>query len=165
MEIRLATASDLPAVRAVLVETWHATYDSIYGREEVAKITSAWHSISALEEQGRRTDFIRLIAIDGRTVVATSGASLLDGSAAIKLHQLYILPSHQKRGLGLRLIAETAKRFPGATRLECEVEPQNSAAVSFYENAGFVRVGEVPHCGADGSGIRAWLFAKNLACH
>ncbi|TIU66551.1 MAG: GNAT family N-acetyltransferase, partial [Mesorhizobium sp.] len=49
MFVRTASERDLVAVRALLVETWHATYDAIYGAERVTAITDAWHSITSLK--------------------------------------------------------------------------------------------------------------------
>jgi len=49
--IRPAILSDLPAVQRVLVETWHATYDNIYGRQVVDRIVEEWHALSALRAQ------------------------------------------------------------------------------------------------------------------
>ena len=48
MFVRTASERDLQAVRDLLVETWHATYDHIYGVERVAAITDDWHSIASL---------------------------------------------------------------------------------------------------------------------
>jgi hypothetical protein len=42
MFVRTAGERDLAAVRDLLVETWHATYDSIYGAERVTEITDEW---------------------------------------------------------------------------------------------------------------------------
>ena len=39
MFVRSAGERDLAAVRELLVETWHATYDPIYGAERVTAIT------------------------------------------------------------------------------------------------------------------------------
>ena len=39
MFVRTASARDLPAIRALLVATWHDTYDGIYGVERVTAIT------------------------------------------------------------------------------------------------------------------------------
>ena len=39
MFVRTAGAQDIKAIRALLIETWHATYDSIYGVEKVTEIT------------------------------------------------------------------------------------------------------------------------------
>ena len=49
MFVRSAGERDLAAVRALLVETWHATYDAIYGAERVAAITDSWHSMGSLK--------------------------------------------------------------------------------------------------------------------
>ena len=39
--MRTASERDLDAMRALLVETWHATYDAIYGVDRVTAITDA----------------------------------------------------------------------------------------------------------------------------
>ncbi len=48
MFVRTASERDLVAIRALLVETWHATYDAIYGAAKVTEITDEWHSIASL---------------------------------------------------------------------------------------------------------------------
>ena len=49
--IRPAVPEDLTAVRALLVETWHDTYDALLGAERVTEITNSWHSIDNLGRQ------------------------------------------------------------------------------------------------------------------
>ena len=49
--LRPAAADDLPAVRALLVETWHDTYDALLGAQRVTEITTDWHSIKNLRRQ------------------------------------------------------------------------------------------------------------------
>ena len=72
--IRDAEAADLPAVRALLVETWHATYDGIYGWQRVAEITNAWHSLENLGAQLGRENGAFLVALVGSEIVATASA-------------------------------------------------------------------------------------------
>ena len=72
--IRDAEAADLPAVRALLVETWHATYDGIYGWQRVAEITNAWHSLENLKAQLGRDEGVFLVALVGEEIVATASA-------------------------------------------------------------------------------------------
>jgi hypothetical protein len=48
MFVRSASERDLAEVRALLVETWHATYDAIYGDERVTEITDDWPSLASL---------------------------------------------------------------------------------------------------------------------
>jgi hypothetical protein len=49
--IREASETDLPAVRALLVETWHDTYDALIGVQRVTEITNSWHSFGTLATQ------------------------------------------------------------------------------------------------------------------
>ena len=42
MWVRTASKRDLPAISRLLGETWHATYDAIYGAERVGEITGEW---------------------------------------------------------------------------------------------------------------------------
>ncbi len=50
-----------------MVETWHATYDGIYGWQRVAEITNAWHSLENLQAQLERGD-IFMVALLGEEI-------------------------------------------------------------------------------------------------
>lgn len=160
-EIRLARPDELGAVQRLLKTVWHATYDATIGPEQVETITESWHALHALEAEGRRDNHVRLVAVCDREIVATSGATLIDGEL-IELHQLYILPAHQRRGLGRKLFDATLAQFPGARRVGLEVEPHNAGAIAAYEAWGFHCLGEVADCGREGSGIRALVYEKRL---
>ena len=47
--VRTASERDLAKVSALLGETWHATYDALYGADKVSEITARWHSVPALK--------------------------------------------------------------------------------------------------------------------
>ncbi len=106
MWVRSATEADLQAVHELLVETWHATFDDILGRETVDAVTGRWHSIAALKANLKRpySEF----------VVADNGEGGIDGMAfasqsedgAASLHQLYVRPETQVQGIGTMLLAE-----------------------------------------------------------
>ena len=133
--IRDAEAADLPAVRALLVETWHATYDGIYGWRRVAEITNAWHSLENLQGQLGR-DGVFMVALLGEEIVATSSARLEPDRAAL-LTRLYVLPARQCVGIGRTLLQVTLACFPHAPVVRLEVESQNEPAIAFYERMGF----------------------------
>ena len=97
--IRDAEAADLPAVRALLVETWHATYDGIYGWQRVAEITNAWHSLENLQSQLGREEGVFLVGLVGEEIVATASARPERDGAAL-LTRLYVLPARQGVGFG-----------------------------------------------------------------
>ena len=66
--VRTAGEADLDAVRALLVDTWHATYDGIYGAERVNEITDDWHSIASLRRCLTRPNSEFLVADDGEHI-------------------------------------------------------------------------------------------------
>ena len=66
--IRTAGRADLPKISALLSETWHDTYDEIYGVERVSEITQSWHSQKALEPRLGRPESEFIVADDGARI-------------------------------------------------------------------------------------------------
>ncbi|MDX7324835.1 hypothetical protein, partial [Providencia rettgeri] len=65
MWIRSATKDDLATVRELLVETWHATYDDVYGVEKVNAVINRYHSLDALKKQLAKPYSEFILADDG----------------------------------------------------------------------------------------------------
>ena len=161
--VRTASPRDLEAVSALLAETWHATYDGLYGAEKVGDLTARWHSVPALKARLERRDAEFVVADDGRDIAGMAYAAMMkDRSKTAMLHQLYVRPKFQGQGIGRDLFAELETCFPDATLMRLEVEPQNGRAIAFYEMLGFAKVGETANCGDDRSGIPAWVFEKAI---
>lgn len=161
ISIRPATAADVPAVRDVLVTTWHDTYDAIYGLQRVNAVTADWHSADAL---GRLVSFgpaSLMIAVRDGKIIATATARMIAATQA-KLDRLYVLPSAQGHGIGTRLMRETLSRLPDASTVVLEVEPQNRKAVDYYRAQGFSYVRGIADCCRAGSGIPADLYQRAL---
>jgi ribosomal protein S18 acetylase RimI-like enzyme len=135
--VRTATEHDLVAVNRLLVETWHDTYDSLLGVERVTQITSAWHAIAKLAEQIAAPDSSFLVAEEQGRIVGHAVGHVRPQHAML-LARLYVLPAHQRRGIGARLLSELVARQPGCARIVAEVEPDNVKAVSFYRRHGFI---------------------------
>jgi ribosomal protein S18 acetylase RimI-like enzyme len=147
-KIRTVTATDLEAVRDVLRETWHATYDGLFGAAEVDAISARWHAIDVLKSQMAAHDSAFLVAEYDDVVVATSFASQIKPGEVV-LDRIYVLPIAQGIGIGQALLKESLARFPGAATVRLEVEPRNTGAIKFYEAQGFTRVGAIRQCGGD----------------
>lgn len=162
MFVRTASQRDLDAIRALLGETWHATYDAIYGAERVAAITADWHSLASLRVQLDRPHSELLVADDGSGIGGMAYASADKSGRTVMLHQLYVRPSHQGRGIGGMLLEEILDSFPEAETFRLEVEEANLNAVAFYEAAGFVQVGRTASCGREQSGIPALVMERRL---
>lgn len=160
--IRPATIADLPAIRALLVETWHATYDNLYGAARVTEITDDWHSLVNLAVQLGREGSVFLVAELGQAIHATSLARAKAGGE-VMLDRLYVRPAVQGQGIGRRLLEATLERFSADSTVQLEVEPRNVAAIRFYARHGFVVVGGTLDCGGAGSAISARIMARHGA--
>ncbi len=162
MFVRTAGERDLDAVRDLLVETWHDTYDPIYGAGKVTEITDEWHSVAALAKRLVQPNADFLVADDGTRLGGMAYAATKAGGKTVMLHQLYVRPGLQGRGIGGMLLDEIIESFPDADRIRLEVEAANARAIAFYLTQGFVEVGRTENCGADESGLPALIFERSL---
>ncbi|MFN3548488.1 MAG: GNAT family N-acetyltransferase [Mesorhizobium sp.] len=163
MFIRTAGASDLPAIRALLTETWHATYDAIYGADRVSAISDDWHSLPSLRTRLDRPDAEFVVADDGAEIAGMAFAAAIEDGKTVELSQLYVRPGRQGQGIGGLLLDEIIESFPDAERIRLEVEPANARAIAFYRTQGFVEIGRTENCGGDLSGIAALIMERPLA--
>lgn len=163
MFIRTASERDIPLTRALLVETWHDTYDPIYGAEKVTALTDEWHSIPALTARlsHPRSEF--LVADDGKKIGGMAFAEADETGKTVKLQQLYVLPSMQGAGLGGMLLDEVIESFPEANRMELRVDPSNAKGIAFYLAQGFAETGRTADCGRPGSALPVLIFARVLS--
>ena len=129
--VRPAAHDDLPAVRDLLVETWHDTYDGLIGAVKVTEITNARHSIEALAPQFALADAWFLIAEEGGRSVGHVFAHARTPPALV-IARLYVSPEWQRRGIGSRLMGAALAQHPQARVMRLEVEAGNAKGLSFY---------------------------------
>lgn len=151
--LRPATPADIPALRALLVETWHKTYDPIFGAEKVTEITGRWHSEARLAEQIGAAAAAphrerQWVAEEAGRLLATIAVHAL-APEKLEIGRLYVLPSAQGRGIGEKLMLAVLAQFPEARTARLDVEPGNAQAIRFYTRFGFrvARAGSA--CGGD----------------
>lgn len=162
--VRTASERDLAKVSALLAETWHATYDALYGAGKVSAITARWHSVPALKSRLERKDSEFVVADNGRELAGMGYVAMAkDRPKTAFLHQLYVLPRHQRQGIGRDMFAELETCFPDAKTMLLEVDPRNAAAVAFYLAHGFLKVGEARHTADDVSDVPLHVYEKPLA--
>ncbi len=162
MWIRTAGERDLPTIHALLVETWHDTYDAIYGVEKVSEINDTWHTLDRLRERLTQPGTEFIVADNGEKICGVAFASTDDGKL-IQLHQLYVSPLVQGQGAGKLLLEEIAMCFPDMRCIRLEVEESNSSAVAFYAHLGFAEAGRTENCGAPDSGLPALVLEKHFS--
>ena len=142
MFIRTASERDLPAISKLIGETWHATYDGIYGVETVDRITASFHSVVALKKRfdWPRSEF--LVADDGKAIAGMAFAAALgDQSRIVDLHELDVHPAMQGRGIGGMLLQEIEESFFESEILRLELDSRNARAIGFFTVEGFSQTG------------------------
>ncbi len=162
MWVRTAAKKDLVIIQGLLAETWHATYDNIYGRDRVSEITRDWHSLDALEKQLNAPKSEFLVADDGNIIAGMAYGRQISDSE-VKLAQLYVLPEFQGRGVGALLLDEIEQSFFEVPTISLEVEEKNTGALAFYSKRGFIQTGSTDNCGKNDSAIAAIIMSKNRA--
>ncbi len=147
--IRTATEGDLEAVKALLGETWHATYDAIFGAARVAEITSRWHAVEALRGHLEMPDAVFLVGLEDAGIAGTASARRVT-PGHVTLQWLYVLPRLQGLGYGKRLMDRAIGHFRDTRRVTLDVEPRNSGAIGFYKAQGFSQIAleERDHAGS-----------------
>jgi len=160
MFVRTASERDLKVVRELLVETWHDTYDAIYGAARVTEITDDWHSLASLKSRLTRPNAEFLVADDGKQLGGMAYAESAPDGRSVMLRKLYVRPAFQGRGIGGMLLDEIIESFFDATRFTIEVEEANAKAIGFYRAQGFEQVGQTGNCGEAGSGMPALVFER-----
>lgn len=158
--IRDANADDLPAIRDMLITTWHDSYDNIYGEDRVNDIIARWHSAQTLANGLHAADGSFLVAEIEERIIATAYAGK-GSDSEVKL-RLYVHPDCQRAGLGRALLTQITTAFPAAEKITLEVEPQNRDAVSFYERRGFVVSENGDDRGDQGDDIPHLIMIKAL---
>jgi ribosomal protein S18 acetylase RimI-like enzyme len=145
MFIRTAGERDLADISALLAETWHATYDPIYGAAGVDEISRRWHSVDWLRQMLRRDRSEFIVADTGTELAGIAYAVTSEEQRdVVELHELDVRPAMQGRGVGGLLLDETVGSFYESRLMRLDVEEKNRRAVAFYEAADFVTVDRKP---------------------
>ncbi|MDM9645284.1 GNAT family N-acetyltransferase [Rhizobium sp. S163] len=164
--VRTASERDLEKVRALLVETFHATYDALLGAPKVDELVATLFSPAALKTRMANKNAEFLVADDGKEIGGVGYAAMSgEMTKTVMLHLLYVRPSLQREGIGRDIFAELETCFPAAEIMRLEVEPRNEAAISFYHRLGFADVGQSENNGPGQSGIPALILEKPLASY
>ena len=133
MDVRAATAADVPALRAVGVAAWHAAYAGVLTPAEVANGIAEFFNAYSLGAAVR----------SGRMLVAEHDAALVgllesDRPAPERavIWKVYVAPAAQRRGVG-RALVEHYLASVDAPEVLVEHDPRAQGAAAFFERLGF----------------------------
>ena len=106
----------------------------------IRKVTSLWHSPETLaaEIENERVFFSVAKNEQGEVIgLVTAGRP---SDEVVYIARLYVLPGHQRQGIGGKLLDACTAAFPGVRTLRLEVEAQNEKGLSFYRKQGFIEI-------------------------
>ncbi|WP_137288999.1 GNAT family N-acetyltransferase [Natronorubrum halophilum] len=178
--VRRATTDDVWAVHETARESWHAAYDEIIGPETVDDVVDDWYAIGDLEssisDASDRNDAAFLVVEPGPSDREPETCSDFErgclgfahvvpwpeNAAVAYLARLYVRPERWGSGAGTRLL-ERLEAELGASfdRIRLSVLVDNDIGVSFYESAGFERVGTRETGLA--SGLEEYVYEKPIS--
>jgi ribosomal protein S18 acetylase RimI-like enzyme len=148
MIIRRAIPDDAASIAFVEVESWRAAYSHLMPAaylDELSVVdkTESWRK--NLEKHAAKGQKRVLVASDRASVVGFVRVGPREDDSLLGLvYLLYLLPSHWRRGVGLRLMeaAEQELRHLGMKSAVLWVLRDNHRARSFYEDLGWEATGE-----------------------
>jgi ribosomal protein S18 acetylase RimI-like enzyme len=157
LTFRDARPHDIPALAALHVKTWAATYPGVrhpptfdirerQWRDAFAHVDGRWFCVAIENARGDLVGFAKGVVRD-------------DGTG--DLNKIYLLVEYQRLGLGRRLLDEVARRFLacGVTSITVSADPANPSC-GFY-----VATGAVPIRAGDGRverGNYVWRDLRRL---
>jgi diamine N-acetyltransferase len=140
-EISKATSADIPAIIAIIQQTWEPTYRSILSPAQLQFMLAELYNPAALQKQmSEGQDFFLLFSAGQPAGFASCSPA---GPGTFKLNKLYVDPAYQGKDFGKLLInqVEEEARQRGGLFLTLNVNRFNKAR-TFYEKLGYVLIGE-----------------------
>jgi ribosomal protein S18 acetylase RimI-like enzyme len=139
VSIRPLVEADIPALRALATEIWHAHYTAIIGAAQIQYMLAQRYSDEILRSELQRSDmWWDLLSVGG--VPKGYAAYFLEASGdTLKLDKLYVHGACQRLGYGERLLQRVCERAreQGCGRIVLAVNKRNASAIAAYRKWGF----------------------------
>lgn len=146
VRVREWTREDCPDVRRILWSTWLSSYASFVPERDLRWYLDTHYTVSLLNQLLEKPEVRGYMAeIDDRPA-GWMRTTLAGDESRLYISSLYVLPEHQGKGLGSRLLDEADRdaRVRGADELWLGVMEQNVEAVEWYRKMGFRFIKEEP---------------------
>jgi|CZCB01.1.fsa_nt_gi ribosomal protein S18 acetylase RimI-like enzyme len=165
IEIIPATTDNIPDIQKISAVAWPHTFKDILSEKQIAYMMHWMYSDESLREQMEKQHHRYVLAKEGEEFVAyLSYEPNCENTGKTKIHKIYILPSHQRKGIGKRLFdfVLTQARETGEKAVYLNVNKNNKNAIAFYQRMGFYRAGEEVNDIGNGFVMDDYVYEKPL---
>ncbi|MEO7768916.1 MAG: GNAT family N-acetyltransferase [Ferruginibacter sp.] len=135
----------IPVIQSLAHTTWAVTYKDILSEAQMSYMLDLIYSAASLQNQIEAHGHQFILATDSEKAVGFASWSVKENPepSIYMLHKIYVDPGQQGKGIGKILLDFViADIVPlGAKNLELNVNRHNKA-LGFYQNAGFIIIGE-----------------------
>ena len=147
--IRKSTPNDVYEIREVQRITWLDTYpnkeegitvEDIINRFRADKTSQGKKKIEEYRKRYQDKNTAMWVIEIKNKIIGFCMATKEDKNGRIQA--IYVLPSHQSKGLGSKLIKETFKWLGDSKDILLNVASYNSKAINFYIKHGFIKTGK-----------------------
>lgn len=137
MQIRPATEADIPLLRDLAQRIWRECYPGIITPEQIEFMLGWMYSEDEIRRQFNAGIPWEIVTLNDTPVGYLSWQREDDGR--VKISKLYVLPQHQRRGIGARMLDHISAqaRALGAHAMWMQVNKRNERAIAAYLKAGF----------------------------
>jgi ribosomal protein S18 acetylase RimI-like enzyme len=147
--IQRPTKDDVIAIQDVFYKTWLATYPNEEAGVTVADIEEKYKNRFSKENIEKRMKAISEI-LDGRLFLVAKENNLIVGVCSLRkeetyneLGAIYVLPDHQRKGIGIMFWEKAVEFFGDEKDIIVHVAIYNDKAIKFYKKIGFKETGKV----------------------
>ena len=140
VKITRANKQHIPLIRELSEEIWAPTFAPILTKQQIAYMMEMMYSPSSLNKQMSSGHEYIVAQRDKENVGYLSYELNCGESGKTKIHKLYILPQHQRGGVGKAMVDYVAQQALQANNsaLYLNVNKHNDKAIGFYKKHHFV---------------------------
>ncbi|WP_293870133.1 GNAT family N-acetyltransferase [Flavobacterium sp.] len=133
------TDENFTSIRAIAKEVWPIAYGAILSKEQLDYMMEMMYSISSLQLKANTKKHRFILAKEDETILGFASYEFNHSKKPkTKIHNIYILPNQQGKGIGKELIDfianEAKQRHQKALILNVN---KKNIAIRFYERIGF----------------------------
>jgi GNAT superfamily N-acetyltransferase len=140
--IQRAGLEDIDGIMKLSRETWLDTYGAWYSDSAKERILAVWLEPSGLVRAIQDSlGFVSIAKRESGEIVGVLSARLASAGGTPKIHRLYVLPAHQRHGVGTALLAALLAECPNARSVCLEVQADNQNGLNFWLRRGFQETG------------------------